>query len=652
MLGSAYHQEPNYPCAGRVPPDPRYHSFTLTMWDRRIFAFPRIMVREPCLLFPFFLRFMPVLANDAQIICDNSGVISLLPWIFAAVKSAFGRNYECMGITCDAVGGYWRVLYRCCSLLRSAPGRYILLEYVPASSVTDHNALDLDQKAMEEQLADKTDASFAIAKNIYTMGAYSKPYARLTLSMGLPVEVSKGAQIDGTSKLLALVEGKAFTLLPAANTVIEVQYVTKSNQDIYVDCQVGGLPANLANTDGCFNATGVVQIAGIGAMAYSYDPLTENLNGRTLQGFSTQARDKMLECNPGCPQPEFVKFNNYYDATDYGNQWVLAAFMKTATSFNNFNIDFSVGDASDFAFRAEVIKKGTAYLNVYMYVIREFEDAIADCQLGCIDCNDDPVHAWDEGVAFYTGSSHGTEMNVANTGYFLYSLANKRCRNFKTCGMNGDELEGNSYINRELFKLFDQGRDELQNGQCNAARVTKDKIIPLMSVPTTQGTLRYAFITGNTGTRRDRRELQQGPLGLRGAKERGEGVIFAAAVVPIVAACNAADAQIIVDNMDVAATTTDFAAVKGAFERNYDCMGIKCSDVGGYYDGANSEYYAGADPCVDSVSPGQGPFTPGAPSPAPTPAPTIPTSSSTRYNVLSMPILLVFTMLAASSVVF
>mmetsp|Transcript_27298 Transcript_27298/g.63379 ORF Transcript_27298/g.63379 Transcript_27298/m.63379 type:complete len:209 (+) Transcript_27298:833-1459(+) len=138
MLGSANHQEPNHPCAGRVPPDPRYHSFTLTMWDRRIFAFPRIMVREPCLLFLFFLWFMPVLANDAQIICDNSGVISLLPWIFAAVKSAFGRNYECMGITCDAVGGYWRVLYRCCSLLRSAPGRYILLEYVPASSVTDH----------------------------------------------------------------------------------------------------------------------------------------------------------------------------------------------------------------------------------------------------------------------------------------------------------------------------------------------------------------------------------------------------------------------------------------------------------------------------------------------------------------------------------
>mmetsp|Transcript_27302 Transcript_27302/g.63402 ORF Transcript_27302/g.63402 Transcript_27302/m.63402 type:complete len:96 (+) Transcript_27302:1171-1458(+) len=79
--------------------------------------------------------------------------------------------------------------------------------YVPRSSITDHDALDLNQKAMEAQLADKTDSSFAAAKNIYIMGAYNKPYAKLTLLMGLPVEVSKRAQIDGTSKLFVLVAG-------------------------------------------------------------------------------------------------------------------------------------------------------------------------------------------------------------------------------------------------------------------------------------------------------------------------------------------------------------------------------------------------------------------------------------------------------------
>jgi len=39
-----------------------------------------------------------------------------------------------------------------------------------------------------------------------------------------------------------------------------------------------------------------------------------------------------------------------------------------------------------------------------MYVIREMEDAVADCKAGCEYCNDARVHAWDEAVAFYTGS--------------------------------------------------------------------------------------------------------------------------------------------------------------------------------------------------------------------------------------------------------
>merc|ERR1719463_676113 len=77
--------------------------------------------------------------------------------------------------------------------------------------------------------------------------------------------------------------------------------------------------------------------------------------------------------------------------------------------------------------RIEGIKKGTVYMNVWMYVIREFEDAIDDCKVGCVDCNDDPVHAWDEGVAFFTGSLAGTDGEAQ--GKMLWALANKRCKN-------------------------------------------------------------------------------------------------------------------------------------------------------------------------------------------------------------------------------
>lgn len=116
------------------------------------------------------------------------------------------------------------------------------------------------------------------------------------------------------------------------------------------------------------------------------------MNGRTLAGFSKEAEEKMGKC-ANCPYVDYKKFYDYYGVYDYAHQWVLAAFSKGKTSFTNGNADFGV---YGFDGRTEVIKKGTAYMNVWMYVIREFEDALDDCKIGCIDCNDDPVHAWDE----------------------------------------------------------------------------------------------------------------------------------------------------------------------------------------------------------------------------------------------------------------
>ena len=89
--------------------------------------------------------------------------------------------------------------------------------------------------------------------------------------------------------------------------------------------------------------------------------------------------------------------------------------------------------------------------------IREFEDAIDDCKAGCVGgingvgatCNSlstAAVHAWDEGVAFYTGSREGAAAGGSTDGVLSYRLAEKRCANFKTCGPNKDSLTGTSYV--------------------------------------------------------------------------------------------------------------------------------------------------------------------------------------------------------------
>ena len=198
------------------------------------------------------------------------------------------------------------------------------------------------------------------------------------------------------------------------------------------------------------------------------------------------------------------------------------------------------------AARIDAVKKGTAYMHVWMYAIGEFENAIDDCetckagvtasppapcsdsctdvvgpfasnpagpstcaaasvaipafkdlcdggrnanwpgsvtcQQTCADvghnyadppcCTSQPpsappaapticnehaastvsVHAWDEGVAFYTGSLEGAAYGGSGDGKLLYRLAEKRCANFGTCSTE-HPTSGTSQVNTELFAL-------------------------------------------------------------------------------------------------------------------------------------------------------------------------------------------------------
>merc|ERR1719156_331044 len=140
-------------------------------------------------------------------------------------------------------------------------------------------------------------------------------------------------------------------------------------------------------------------------------------------------------------------FYDYYGDFDYADKWVSAALDGTSMTFSS-------GQHGDAA-RKEAVKKCTAYMNVWMYAVREFEDAIDDCETCTTNCNqhstnEDSVHAWDEGVAFYAGSLEGTEQGGSSSGKMVYRLAEKRCANFGTCGPAGDATSGISMVNNEL----------------------------------------------------------------------------------------------------------------------------------------------------------------------------------------------------------
>ena len=326
---------------------------------------------------------------------------------------------------------------------------------------------------------------------------------------------------------------------------------------------------------------------------------------RTLKGFSTGAQGKMYDDCAGCPYKHYSMFYDYYGSHTYADDWVSAALGGTDSGTNAFS---TLGDAA----RVEAAKKGSAYMNVWMYVIREFEDAIDDCTSCASDCNEHStnsgsVHAWDEGVAFYTGSREGEATGGDSAGKLVYRLAEKRCANFGTCGASGAGAAGTSQVNTELFALFASGRDWLQQGRCSSVRPVVDAVASLMTVPLVQGSLRYAYKVGMVPKDRT-------------SKNAAEGATFAAAVLPLVSHCNTASAAVVGDSLNFGAATfndthhlsgtlPNFTAVKAAFEDVYACLGITCDMVGGLLDGDSP--YAGAGACTFQSAPIAG-YVPGS----------------------------------------
>lgn len=455
--------------------------------------------------------------------------------------------------------------------------------YMPGSQVTDHCAIDLDQAAIESQLLLKTPESFENARRIYNEGGNSKSYAEVTLTTPLGTSISQGDSIMGKNTDGNEVSGKAYEDYVEGTVKIKVQYTTSDLQSSYMECQVGGLVET--NLKGCFAGdTGDLTIGGT-EYAYTYNPAADNNAGRTIAGFSEgdNARDKMRVGCKGCPYPDFQYFYDYYGTDEYAHQFIEAAFDGKKTQFINGNADFS---QYGYVGKEQVIVKGTAYMNIFMYVIREFEDALDDCEMSCINCNDGSVNAWDEGVCFYTGSIEGVD-GATDDGKLLHQLADKRCIDYKTCGVEGTNLSGMAKLNYDMFDLFAVGNFQLQTGNCPAARATTKEIISKMYVPLIQGTLRYAYKAG---------ELSGGE------KEKAEGAVFAAAVLPRIHAASPSAARTIYDNMQVGASSTNFKDVKNAFESVYAEMGISCTDVGGLWNEGTNTYYPGMEPCMETVS--------------------------------------------------
>lgn len=205
-----------------------------------------------------------------------------------------------------------------------------------------------------------------------------------------------------------------------------------------------------------------------------------------------------------------------------------------------------------------------------MYVISTLETAVEMCNKD--SDSEDSVHTLDKAVAYYTGSTQ----QVGNTGFMFYSVAERFCQGFGTCSETGE-----SKANENIFHKFRIMQGGLLEGDCDYASIAQISIEEQMYVPVVQGLLHYAY---------------QQASGRSDSITNAVGAMYAAAFLPMVHADDPENAKILYDNMKVGSETVDFAAVKKAVEESYGIVGLRCADVGMFWDVSEFE------PCVDVVA--------------------------------------------------
>jgi len=414
----------------------------------------------------------------------------------------------------------------------SGSERQIICNYRPKTDVMEHWEIDLDQRDFVHFLGQN---NFTAAKNVYDKGANSMKTSDVDLAAALTQAFDYETPVtQGSNK------GQLNKEAESGATTIKV--------GIFTPCT--SIYAQFVNTSGCFTSGGgpfFVDGTDVGSG-------TVTLKYRTLEKFSTEAEAKMSG------KEMFEKYKAYYGVGDYSHKYITAAVDGTDATGTLVEMDFS---GKDDDYRATSAKYGSKLWNIWMYAIWEMEDAIDDCNANCSPsdevCNDAPVHAWDEAWAFYTGSLEGKFGSVH--GILLYRLAENMAEEF------GTSLAGKSRVNRALIEYFIDGKAHIDAGECDEAKSFRKQITTKMSIPLIQATLKNAY------------DISQGTPS---SSDLAMAAAFAGSILPQVANCSSTDAETIKTNMWMDRTTTDFSAVKTAFENNYGCLGVTCADIGGF----------------------------------------------------------------------
>jgi hypothetical protein len=451
-----------------------------------------------------------------------------------------------------------------------------IITYKPRKNVDSYLNLARDVHAMKILLSNHTDDAFRKAYDVYTKGGYAAPSVEVTLHNELSHHLEDGAVLKATSKQGDTVRVASTRYHHVGETKLHLRYQPG------VRCFVGGL--HPTEDKGCIEPTGHLEVEGHSSPIYYSD--RSSFSNFTLQDLNSHAEVDFRPHGDNTTDyfPEFALFKHYYGTPHFVDKMILAAFDKKSHTFEHQTFDFTKIHHSG---RATFIDKTVVYLSTGQYVMRNLNEALVHCHHD----KESPhaMHKLDEAVALYTGAFQ--DQRGSGTSNMLFGLANRMCRHFRTCGEKGESTDGMARVNLKIFHHLDEMQKHLKEGKCFHAGESKKHIVRHMYIPLFQGLIYSAFQKHNGD-----KDFQD-----------EEGTVFAASILPRLADCSMEKAKslhsMFVPGYEVSlGKMSDFDDILSTLQSHFECLDIKCEDVGGIWNDDMKQYHKHVQPCTHTHS--------------------------------------------------
>ncbi|VEU41835.1 unnamed protein product [Pseudo-nitzschia multistriata] len=271
-----------------------------------------------------------------------------------------------------------------------------------------------------------------------------------------------------------------------------------------------------------------------GKNSEKFDEDGKFLHTRTIKEFSTTSTADMLD------EPEFNMFMYTLNNQLYADSLVEEAMANS-----------KVGNS-------EVATEAAIVLNLWMEIVHLMHETLRACKNKQLR-DDDGVFLMDAAVAYWIGD--GQIAGDGDNGHLLYALSERYGETFNID--NG----GQSRTNTNILRLFNEAKNEISlPNACSENKTTykrlrgiTNRLIPQMAVPLIQGLI--ASLREN-----DRERVK----------------IYSHAFIPLLAGCRLNIYESLKDkllsNKDY--NVVDVELIIDLIRQSFDCLGLKCDDIG------------------------------------------------------------------------